>query len=165
MRVSRAGAMLGSVAGWYVVFAALPLAIARRTRRIGWHSGRPSLSNKAGLIAVGSGSAGLIWCMISHYPPGQTVEVSLTPEFLVRSGPYGISRNPMYLCEEAIWLGWSVYFGSPSLVGFGLGLAAAMRYAVSREEKTLASRFGEAWAEYSTRVPRWIGRHKSKDPR
>jgi len=71
----------------------------------------------------------------------------------------------MYLCEEAIWLGWSVYFGSPSLVGFGLGLAAAMRYAVSREEKTLASRFGEAWAEYSTRVPRWIGRHKSKDPR
>jgi protein-S-isoprenylcysteine O-methyltransferase Ste14 len=116
--------------------------------------------NRFALVPVGLASAGLIWCMIAHYPPGQTVEVSLTPEYLVTGGPYEFSRNPMYLCEESIWLGWSVFFGSPALLGSGLAIATAMRYAVSREEATLRERFGQSWEDYANTVPRWLGRRQ-----
>jgi protein-S-isoprenylcysteine O-methyltransferase Ste14 len=105
---------------------------------------------------LGLGAAGLAWCLVAHYPTDDTVAVSLTPEFLVGSGPYRLSRNPMYLSEEAVWLGWSIYFGSPLLVGCGLSLAAAMRYAVGREERTLEGRFAESWRSYAETVPRWF---------
>ncbi len=94
--------------------------------------------------------------MVAHYRPGKTVEVSLTPEFLIGEGPYKLSRNPMYICEQAIWEGWAVYFGSPGLVASGAVLGGAMRYAVGREEKTLRSQFGSSWDEYCSRVRRWL---------
>ena len=156
--------MVGSLVGWYVACVALPLAIARRTRRLGWSRGHPGRFNRFGLVPVGLGSAGLIWCMIAHYPPSQTVEVSLTPEYLVRAGPYQFSRNPMYLCEQSMWLGWSVFFGSPALLGSGLAIAAAMQYAVSREETTLRDRFGQSWVDYANTVPRWFGRRLAEPP-
>jgi len=62
----------------------------------------------------------------------------------------------MYVSEEAVLIGWSLYFGSPGLLGCSVALAAAMRYAVGREEKTLEGRFGESWLEYAAKVPRWL---------
>ena len=62
----------------------------------------------------------------------------------------------MYVCEQAVAVGWTVYFGSPGLLGAMSALGAAMRYAFSREEQTLESRFGDSWPEYTSRVPRWF---------
>jgi protein-S-isoprenylcysteine O-methyltransferase Ste14 len=62
----------------------------------------------------------------------------------------------MYVSEQALLIGWTVYFGSPGLFGCTAGLAAAMRYAVSREERTLRSRFGKSWQDYAAKVPRWL---------
>jgi protein-S-isoprenylcysteine O-methyltransferase Ste14 len=62
----------------------------------------------------------------------------------------------MYVSEQALLVGWTVYFGSPTLLGCAAALAAAMRYAVSREERTLQSRFAESWQDYAARAPRWL---------
>ena len=62
----------------------------------------------------------------------------------------------MYLSEEMTLIGWALYFGSPSLSAWVAAMAAAMRFAVGREEKTLEDRFGEAWKEYAAAVPRWL---------
>jgi protein-S-isoprenylcysteine O-methyltransferase Ste14 len=91
-----------------------------------------------------------------HYAPGETVPVSLVPENLISRGPYRFSRNPMYVCEQALLLGWTVYFGSPGLLFGASALGAGMQYAVGREERTLEERFGDSWREYASRVPRWI---------
>ena len=91
-----------------------------------------------------------------HYEPGETVAVSLVPEQLLASGPYRFSRNPMYLGEAAMWLGWSLYYGSPVVSAATAALAAGMGYAVGREEKTLEERFGRQWVDYAARVPRWV---------
>ena len=109
-----------------------------------------------GVVPLGLGAAGLLWCMVSHYRPGETVAVSLVPEDLIASGPYRFSRNPMYVSEQSILLGWVLYFGSPRLFGCAVALAGAMRYAVSREERTLRHRFGERWHAYAAKVPRWL---------
>lgn len=99
---------------------------------------------------------GLGWCLAVHYVPGEDVPVSLVPENLIARGPYRLSRNPMYVCEQMVLLGWTLYFGNAGLLAASMALGAGMRYAVIREERTLARRFGDSWHEYAAKVPRWI---------
>ena len=145
-----------SVASWFVIFAVIPWAVGRRGRKVGWTTGGPSLLNRLGVVPLSLGAAGLAWCVSAHYRPGETVELSLVPERLIGSGPYRFSRNPMYVSEQALLAGWTVYFGSPGLLGGAVALAAAMRYAISREETTLRSLFGDSWPDYAAQVPRWL---------
>ena len=155
-RVTRGGVVAGSLISWLVIFVLTPLAVGRRGRNVGWLNGRPTILNRFGFVPLGVGAAGLVWCLAVHYAPGEKVPVSLVPENLIARGPYRLSRNPMYVCEQTVLLGWTLYFGSPTLLGGLSALGAAMRYAVSREERTLETRFGESWREYASKVPRWI---------
>lgn len=155
-RMTRAQVVVFSIVSWVILFGVVPVWAALRGRRAGWRRGRPGPLNRLGIGVLGLGVSGLAWCLASHYAPGETVAVSLTPEKLIRRGPYRFSRNPMYVSEEATLIGWTVYFGSPTLLAFSLAMGAAMRYAVGREERTLLERFGESWLQYSAAVPRWL---------
>jgi protein-S-isoprenylcysteine O-methyltransferase Ste14 len=139
-----------------VVFGVLPAAAVRRGHRLGWRNHRPGAVNLVGLVGVGVGAAGWASCVAAQYASRETVAMSLVPETLAASGLYGVSRNPMYVSEQVVVLGWAAFFGSPRVLGGAAALAAGMRYAVTREEKTLEARFGDAWREYADRVPRWI---------
>ncbi len=95
-----------------------------------------------------------------HYvrTPGKA-EWAQTPDYLLVEGPYRFSRNPMFLAELILWLGWAMYLGSiPVLTGFAI-LGTLMNFvAVPREEKELAKKFGEEYREYRDHVSRWFGR-------
>ena len=39
----------------------------------------------------------------------------LTPDYLVTDGPYRFSRNPLYVGDIVMWVGWAVVFGSPAI--------------------------------------------------
>lgn len=155
-RVPRAVVFGFSVLSWLGIFVAAPWIAGRRGRKLGWRRDRPSPLNRLGLLPLSLGATGLGWCLAVHYAPGETVPVSLVPENLLATGPYRFSRNPMYVCEQAIVLGWTIYFGSPRLLAGLSALGAAQRYAVGREERTLEDRFGESWRAYAAEVPRWI---------
>jgi protein-S-isoprenylcysteine O-methyltransferase Ste14 len=155
-RVARGVIFLFSICAWLGIFVLAPCVVGRRDVKAGWRRGRPSSANRVGMIPLGLGAAGLGWCLTVHYTPGEKVAVSLVPEDLSAKGPYRRSRNPMYLCEQALLLGWTIYFGSPRILAGQSLLAGAMRYAVSREERTLEARFGDSWREYASKVPRWI---------
>jgi protein-S-isoprenylcysteine O-methyltransferase Ste14 len=92
--------------------------------------------------------------------PEEGYKMVLTQDYLLQSGPYRFSRNPIYLAEVAIWAGWSLVYTNPVLLGattlvaFGLGRAARV------EEAAMAARFGDAWSEYTAGTPRWFGSHK-----
>jgi protein-S-isoprenylcysteine O-methyltransferase Ste14 len=60
-----------------------------------------------------------------HYP---------TPAYLLIKGPYRFSRNPIYLAEGAIWLGWIVFHGS-FMIFAALGLAACFGPVIVRREE------------------------------
>jgi protein-S-isoprenylcysteine O-methyltransferase Ste14 len=145
-RLNRAQAFVVMPASWLLIFGMLPVAIGRR------RSHRYGL----GLGGVAFGAAGLMWCLAEHLDPEETIAVSLVPEHLLAKGPYRFSRNPMYVCEGSILLGWSVYFGSPTLLAVLAAFVGGTNYAVRREERTLRVQFGDRWEEYASRVPRWV---------
>jgi protein-S-isoprenylcysteine O-methyltransferase Ste14 len=152
-------AVMGWIVGADAVHVGLPVALARRTRRAAVTA--PAAIRQAGLGCVGLGAAGLAWSLAQHFkaaPAGGYEVVARAPEYLLRSGPYRFSRNPMYVAELGMWAGWTLLFANPVLGGATALWALAMRYAVTLEEAALAARFGDAWQQYAAQTPRWIGR-------
>ena len=80
-----------------------------------------------------------------------------TPASLVTSGPFRISRNPIYLGFVLILMGTALLLGSATPWILPLAFAVFTdRLFVRFEERRLEATFGEAWAEYRKRVRRWV---------
>lgn len=76
---------------------------------------------------------------------------------LVQSGPYSITRNPLYLFSIIGTGGVGAQTGSMLVAaGFAIGCALVFRYVIHREEGYLFAMFGADFAEYVQRVPRII---------
>ncbi|MER8901249.1 isoprenylcysteine carboxylmethyltransferase family protein [Mesorhizobium sp. M0772] len=79
------------------------------------------------------------------------------PEHLVTSGPFGVTRNPMYLANTLLLIG--VAFVSGIIWFLPLALIAAFatqKVAIESEEKVLFAKFGKKYRDYTKRVRRWI---------
>jgi protein-S-isoprenylcysteine O-methyltransferase Ste14 len=77
---------------------------------------------------------------------------------LVTSGPFALSRNPIYLGNTIAMTGAALAFANPWFLPAALLAAVAVtRLAIRREEAHLAARFGAAWDAYSQRTARWFG--------
>jgi protein-S-isoprenylcysteine O-methyltransferase Ste14 len=157
-RMSRPAAVTFWVVGVGTFHVAFPLAVAKRTR----HLARPALPAAwlAGLGSLVVGTAGLTWSLAQHFKAARDggFEISVAPEYLLQSGPYRYSRNPMYIAELGMWTGWTLLFNNPVLAGATVLLALAMRHSVTLEEAALAARFTDTWHEYAAETPRWIGK-------
>jgi hypothetical protein len=95
----------------------------------------------------------------AHYqaaPRGWALKSRLTPGYLLRRGPYRLSRNPMYAGEAAVWLGWALFYGSPAIWAGLVIVAAALTKIVRWEERRLLARLGDDYRAYLADVPRWI---------
>lgn len=76
---------------------------------------------------------------------------------VVDSGPFARSRNPLYLGLLAGAAGVALLAGSFwALVALPVEWALLRWGAVVPEERYLAAKFGDAYAEYTSRVPRWL---------
>jgi protein-S-isoprenylcysteine O-methyltransferase Ste14 len=78
------------------------------------------------------------------------------PERLVREGPYGWTRNPMYAGHLLFLTGLAVTTRSPLAVAALAGHLPWFRSRVRRDEARLRARFGTAYDEYCATVPRWL---------
>jgi protein-S-isoprenylcysteine O-methyltransferase Ste14 len=76
---------------------------------------------------------------------------------LVVSGVYTRTRNPMYLGFLFILLGWALHLSNALAFLVLPGFIWYMnRFQIEPEEKALASRFGDTFDSYASRVPRWL---------
>ena len=146
-----------------LVHAGIPWALSLLTPHYGWIDGHPATWNWLGLIPVALAAILLIWLMILHFSRiPKRVKLERTPTYLLTQGPYKFSRNPMYVAELALWLGWAILYGSIIvLVGFLIMGPVMNSRIVSREERDLEAHFGEAYREYKSKVPRWFGKVRS----
>jgi protein-S-isoprenylcysteine O-methyltransferase Ste14 len=88
---------------------------------------------------------------------GTPVPGSLPTTTIVRSGPYGFSRNPIYLAFTLLQVGIAAWVNSlgvllmlvPALVLMGLVV-------IPREERYLAARFPSEYLAYKREVRRWL---------
>jgi protein-S-isoprenylcysteine O-methyltransferase Ste14 len=142
---------------------AVPWAISKLTHRYGRVHGSPGFWNLLGLIPVGVATALLIWTLITgiaHAP--NAARLGLVPSVLLTDGRYRFTRNPMYVAELALWLGWVLFFGSLAVfLGCMALLLVVNLVLVPREEKTLEAAFGQAYLMYKKRVPRFLGQANS----
>ena len=111
----------------------------------------------AATLLIG-GSGLLLWCVREFYVRGRgTLAPWAPPQWLVTSGPYRLTRNPMYLAVLVILLGWSALWGSRALLLYALAVHVATHLRVRLfEEPWAAQRFGAEWEAYRARVPRWL---------
>lgn len=73
------------------------------------------------------------------------------------SGPFGVSRNPLYVGLVALDLGLSLLLRSFwALVLVPVGIALLWWGAVRPEERYLSAKFGAEYAAYLRRVRRWL---------
>jgi len=88
---------------------------------------------------------------------GTPIDPSRPTNRIVASGPFKISRNPMYLSLVLIMLGLSVAFLS---IWFLLATIILMvtldRMAVVPEEAYLEAKFGDVYRTYQSSVRRWF---------
>ena len=76
---------------------------------------------------------------------------------LSTTGPFALCRNPLYLANILITIGFILFAHLWWLVPFFI-VYALIRYTiiVKREEKGLEERFGEEYLSYKKRVRRWL---------
>lgn len=104
-----------------------------------------------GLILVGIATVGRLWCSV--YISGYKNAA------LIDAGPYSISRNPLYFFSFLGFLGIGLV---TETISFPLAFAAifAIGYPliIAREEQFLRTKFGDAFAAYAARTPRFFPR-------
>jgi len=86
-----------------------------------------------------------------------TMNPNGVPEHLVTSGPFGVTRNPMYLANTLLLIGAAFVSGIVWFLPLALIAAfATQKVAIESEEKVLAAKFGKKYRDYAKRVRRWI---------
>src|SRR5262249_41271013 len=77
---------------------------------------------------------------------------------LVSTGPFAYVRNPLYLGNVAVWVGFAVSARLLWLAPIFLVLLGLEDHAIVRwEEPLLQARRGGEYRRYASRVPRWMG--------
>ena len=76
---------------------------------------------------------------------------------LVTSGPFRLTRNPMYLSLVIVSLGIAIWIGAwPMLLAPAAVFATANWVHIPFEEAKMRRQFGEAYDAYTRRVRRWL---------
>ena len=116
--------------------------------------------NWMGFAIAAAGTSLLLWCVREFYVSGRgTLAPWTPPRYLVISGPYRFSRNPMYVAVSLVLCGWAVAFQTRALAIYAVAVICAFHLRILfGEEPWLARTHGAAWTRYRSDVPRWLGR-------
>jgi protein-S-isoprenylcysteine O-methyltransferase Ste14 len=132
----------------------LPFAAAILGLRIGEAPRSPGLL-ATGIVVTVVGELLRLWGVHHIGAISRTRSDRLGP--LVASGPFALVRNPLYIGNIALWVGFALTARLVWLAPVILVLLGAEYHAIVRwEERLLESRLGEAYRAYATRVPRWV---------
>jgi protein-S-isoprenylcysteine O-methyltransferase Ste14 len=143
-----------------VLFAA-PLAAALAADRRMWRLPLPGAGTagliRAGIAVTAAGvalsAAGVVTVLrhrttvVPHHPVNR----------LVTSGPYRISRNPMYTGHAVAVVGVGLWTGSWWPIGAALlSMLTTTHLVIAPEEEYLGRRFGAEYTRYRSQVRRWL---------
>ena len=137
----------GLVVGWRL-HARWPLPIGAPTA---------PLRSLLAALCVAAWLALFLWAWATFRRARTTLLPHRPAAAIVTTGPYRLSRNPMYVSLAALYLGVTLLLDSwwPALL-LPLVLAAVQRTVIAREERYLAAAFPAAYGSYRRRVRRWL---------
>jgi protein-S-isoprenylcysteine O-methyltransferase Ste14 len=98
-----------------------------------------------------------VWAIVTMTRAGSSVPTNLPTATIVETGPYRVTRNPIYLGMFLGLAGLAIAFDSLWLLVALAAFALVIRYGVvAREEAYLERRFGDVYRPYRARVRRWL---------
>ena len=148
-RSARIGAVLFRNRGWLPVpFLLVPLLAPGDMSATSWTIGAILIAIGELVRIAGVAAAGTV-----------TRRRSRDVQRLVTYGIFGWVRNPLYVGNFLIWIGFGVgsavwWFIPLAIVLFAVEYTLIVRY----EEGVLESIFGREYLEYKARTPRWFPR-------
>ena len=149
---------LTRIGGWlFKKRSSLPLPIVAALLLVPQPSGTtgPAGLVPTGVVFVALGELIRLWGVHHIGAISRTRSDRLGP--LVDSGPFARVRNPLYVGNVLLWLGFTisarlVWLAPIVVVLLGLEYHAIVRW----EERLLEGRMGQAYRDYMHRVPRWL---------
>ena len=110
-----------------------------------------------GWVLIGAGLSVAFYVDLIFKRKGTTILPFRQSSALVTTGPFRISRNPIYVGMAAALLGLSMMLGTAwPFVAVPIFVWVIDRYFIRREEAMLEASFGADYREYKIRVRRWI---------
>ena len=99
----------------------------------------------------------VVWAVRTFRRAGEKPSVYEPTETIVSTGPYGATRNPMYVAMVLLYSGialatksaWPMLFLPAPLIFMHYGV-------ILREERYLRQKFGDEYSRYRSRVRRWL---------
>jgi protein-S-isoprenylcysteine O-methyltransferase Ste14 len=103
---------------------------------------------------MAAGEALRVWAVAAAGP--ETRRRSRNVARLATHGPFAFVRNPIYLGNVLMWLGFVLATGAQWFLPVA-GMLFAVEYGliVRYEERVLATTFGAEYERYRERTPRW----------
>lgn len=146
--LERLGAWAFSQRSWTPVPLALILVFVR------WKSVHELWLFILGLLIVLAGLGIRYWAVSYIGTISRTRAARFGP--LMSAGPFALVRNPLYVGNFLIWIGFVVSSGLLWMLPVAWALFALQYSAIVRfEEAALVQHFGESYESYLRDVPRW----------
>lgn len=113
-----------------------------------------------GLSLLAAGEALRLWA-VSHIGPASRTR-NVCADVLIKTGPYALTRNPLYLANSVKVLGFAVISGN-FIFALALILFYGLEYSsvIPFEQEFLESRFKDDYAKYKNNVPVFLPSLKS----
>ncbi len=124
----------------------------------GWSASPYVHSLPAGIVIIAVSLIAPIWAIVLFRR--EQTQLSATSEIndkLVTSGPFRLTRNPMYLGLVILSLGVAVASGALAMFAAPVLIFATANWVhIPFEEAKMRRQFGAAFDDYTRRVRRWV---------
>lgn len=145
---------------WLVLWmlALVQSALQRSSQPVSWLPIWPVLlpAQVLGVLLILAGDALFVWALISF---GNSWRIGIDEKSagaLVTNGIFAFSRNPIFAFIDLYFLGTFLVNSSLVFLAFTVVTIFALHYQILREEKFLASRYGQAYQGYCIQVGRYV---------
>ena len=110
-----------------------------------------------GIALIVGGFVLVFWCAWLYRKAKTSILPHTKDSAIIDTGPFGFSRNPIYLSMVLVFVGVCFYFNAPIALLFILPSILVLRYyVIAKEEAYLIRRFGDVYLSYQSRVRRWL---------
>jgi len=107
-----------------------------------------------GAVCIVAGEVLRLWAVRHIGVVSRTRTMSVGP--LITSGPYALTRNPLYVANFLLWTGFALASSLDWMLPLSWAVFALQHATVVRwEEQLLASRYPSTYPGYARVVPRW----------
>jgi len=110
-----------------------------------------------GVVLIATALWLALWGARTMRRAGTSVRPDVPTTTLVTIGPFGFSRNPLYLSLALLYAGIAIAARSLwALLFLIVVLVVTHRGVIGREERYLERKFGVEYLQYKARVRRWL---------